>query len=202
MQTTSLYRAGSRSCAGRIIWGERHHIDVLFRSLKADLDIPGTNPPQESTVVSTVLTLSAGESRRITEQLELTLTSDSDKGAEVNNIIVCLDPGAQEVARSSSGTNHPAGPLVLTETLLLTATTAGTYRCELRAYFNGPAAHHMTAIRGNSFADTGTWLQVSAANEAGSHEWRPPSATLTAPTTPLHLPVPWPRRRPSSYDRV
>ena len=63
---------------------------------------------------------------------------------------------------------------MLTETLLLTATTAGTYRCELRAYFNGPAAHHMTAIRGNSFGDTGTWLQVSAANEAGSHEWRPP----------------------------
>ena len=146
----------------------------FFVGLKADLDISGTNPTQESTVVSTVLTLSAGESRRITDRLELTLNSDSDKGAEVNNIIVCLDPEAQEVGRSSSGTNHPAGPLVLTETLLLRATTAGTYRCELRTYFNGPTDHHMTAIRGNSFADTGTWLQVSAANEAGSHEWRPP----------------------------
>src|SRR5262249_46927188 len=121
----------------------------FFVGLKADLDISGTNPAKEGMVVSTVLTLSAGESRRITDRLELTLNSDSDKGAEVNNIIVCLDPGAQEIGRSSSGTNHPAGPLVLTETLLLRATTAGTYRCELRTYFNGPTDHHMTAIRGN-----------------------------------------------------
>jgi PASTA domain len=153
---------------------------VHYVPLAADLQIRGTvtDPEEVTVVVSTDLALRAGESRRISDQLALTLSSSD--GAEVDNILVCsyLDPhsGWQEVGRQSAGTNHPgsgSGVVVLTNSLLLqNVANTGTYRCEIRSYTSdGRTDYYETALK---YVDptTGTWLGVSDIDEVGSQQWQ------------------------------
>jgi hypothetical protein len=163
------------SAASAATTSTSEHVPLLV-----DVTIPATvaNPAEEIVVLGKQFTLRAGESRRVTDHLELTLSSE--EGAEVDNAVVCwfLDPNAgwQQVGdRSSSGTNHQgsdAGSVVLSNSLLLQASAAGTYECEIRSYTSdGRTDYHATAVKGSPFTTTGTWMSISAADEAGSHAW-------------------------------
>lgn len=153
-----------------------------FVPLPSDLNIQGTVPVQESVVLSTDLTLQAGQSRRVTDRLELTLSSS--EGAEVANILLCLylDPanGWQQVGdRSSSGTNHPGsggGAVVISNSLLLKAENTGSYRCQIRSYTgDGRTDFYETAVKsGMPYTTAGTWMQISNADEVGSYQWHSP----------------------------
>jgi hypothetical protein len=153
-----------------------------FVSLAADLNIQGTDPAQESVVLSTELILQAGESRRVTDQLQLTLSSS--EGAEVDNILLCeyLDPvnGWHQVGdRSSSGTNHPGsggGAVVISNSLLLKAEHTGSYRCQIRSYASdGRTDFYATAVKsGRPFTTAGTWMQISSTKDVCSYQWYSP----------------------------
>lgn len=135
-------------------------------------------PDVQTVVVSHDLALQTGETRRISDRLETTISSG--EGAEVDNVIVCLDmtTGEQTQVAQASGTNHPgsgAGHIALYGSLLFTAPHTGTFRCQARTStsdgnrFN----YHMTAIAGTF--PNGTWLQISNADEVGSHWWSNPT---------------------------
>jgi hypothetical protein len=156
----------------------------FYVPLTADLQIWGsvTIPRELTTVLVYDLTLQAGESRRVTDQLELTLSANLV--AEVDNILVCSlqvsnDVWQQVGDTSQSGTNHQgkdAGSVVLSNSLLLHADVAGTYRCEIRGYAGGGRTdYYAAAVKSGMPATTaGTWMKISAADEVGSHLWESP----------------------------
>jgi hypothetical protein len=154
----------------------------FYVPLTSDLIIPATSPVVPNVVLSYELTLGAGEARRVSDRLELTLSSS--EGAEVSNTLVCLflDPVSgwrQFTDQASVGTNHPGsggGAVVLTQSLLLRAEAAGRYRCEIRSYAgDNRLGFHSTALKsGAPFSTTGTWLHISATDEAGAQEWYTP----------------------------
>jgi len=129
----------------------------------------------DTVVLSTTLTLAAGESRRVSDRLGATLSST--EGAEVDNRIICLDPSGMAVGEAASGTNHPgsgAGEIGLMESLLLEAPVAGVYTCRIlaRTSDDNRTSFVMTALRGGpQFGTNGTWLRISSADEVGSHAW-------------------------------
>lgn len=121
-------------------------------------------------VVSHDLALQTGETRRISDRLETTISSG--EGAEVDNVIVCLDvtTGKQTQVAQASGTNHPgsgAGHIALYGSLLFTAPHTGTFRCQARTSTSdgNRVNYHMTAMAGTF--PNGTWLQISNADEVG-----------------------------------
>jgi len=142
--------------------------------LPSDVPVP-PDSTNDTLVLSTSLALLAGESRRVSDRLGATLSSS--EGAEVDNRILCLDPSGMAVAEAASGTNHPgsgAGEIGLMESLLLTAPVAGTYTCQIlgRTSDDDRTNFVMTALRGGpQFGTNGTWLQISSADEVGSHAW-------------------------------
>lgn len=137
--------------------------------LTADKQVPPANTDNYPVILTTNLTLTAGETRRVSDNLAVTLSST--EGAEVDNQIVCLDTsGTTDPAVVSGGTNHrgsAAGDLVLTESMLFTAPHAGTFQCQLRANTSdGPRSDYvMTALRAS------TWLQISSTGEVGTKSW-------------------------------
>ena len=86
-------------------------------------------PGQDGTTVEHVsFTLQAGQSRRVSDQLTITLSHPhgGSDDAEVDNNLECLDPATNELLTDSvgGGTNQPksgAGPLSMRASLLFTA---------------------------------------------------------------------------------
>jgi hypothetical protein len=146
----------------------------VFVSLPNDVNVT-PNDTTDTVLLSTTLPLVAGESRRVVDRLGARLSSS--EGAEVDNRIVCLDPGGTHVAETSSGTNHRGssiGEIGLRESLLLIAPATGTYTCQILGRTSDGTRTNfvMTAVKGGPpFTTTGTWLRISAANEVGSHAW-------------------------------
>jgi hypothetical protein len=144
-------------------------------------DVPGIKPSvppstQETVLISTPLSLKAGETRRIMDRLGVTLSSS--EGAEVDNHIRCLDSSVppNTIVETGSGTNHRgsgAGEIGLKESLLLTAPADGTYTCELDALTRDGSrtGYTMTAVGGAPSPTTRTWLQISNAGEFGTQVW-------------------------------
>jgi PASTA domain len=146
--------------------------------LTYDLQVPPNNSDIYPPVLTADITMQAGETRRITDRLGVTLTSS--EGAEVDNRIVCLDWStgtAQEIVRTSAGTNHQgsaAGELGLSVSMLFTAPHAGTFQCQIQAQTSDGSRtdYYMTVLKsGMPYTATGTWLKISSADEAGSHAW-------------------------------
>ena len=171
LATMTSVLAGSASPASAVTTSTFYYV-----SLPNDVTVPPNNTDAYPVVLTTDLMLQAGETRRVLDQLDVTLSSS--EGAEVDNRLVCLDPSnGAELARASSGTNHRgsgAGELKWTESLLLTAPRTGTFTCQIQANTSDGSrtGYHMTVVRsGRPFTTNGTWLQISSADEVDSHAW-------------------------------
>jgi hypothetical protein len=119
-------------------------------------------------VLSVPVTLQAGQTRRISDQLTVTVTRDD---AEVENILECIDPardpnvgvnaGGQPEAYGS-GTNYTrgGGQLAMHGSLLFTAPHTGTFWCSVRAHTDAgnDFKYHLTAVRAPR--PGGTWLEI------------------------------------------
>jgi hypothetical protein len=124
------------------------------------------------------ITLKQGETRRIQEQLAVSISST--EGAEVDNRLLCLRPDGTELLRTSAGTNHAgsaAGILTLHENLLLHADAAGTYQCLIEPQTSDGTRmdYTMTVWPGKTAfigaAVVGTFLKISSADEVGAQSW-------------------------------
>ena len=121
-----------------------------------------------SEVMTFPVTLQAGQTRLISDQLTVTVTRDD---AEVENILECVDPtgdrnlgvnaGGQPEAYGS-GTNYTrgGGQLVMHGSLLFTAPHTGTFWCQVRAHTDAGNDHgyHLTAVAAPR--PGGTWLAI------------------------------------------
>ena len=135
------------------------------------------------TLVHITVTLRAGEKRRVVGRLET--TANRTPGEWLATAVRCVDSsGYKSGIAAWTGTNHegtdgpytPQGHLVLHPSLLFTAPSAGTYRCELIAETNGDKPdpkYRVTAVRAGA-GSGGTWLQVSSSDEAGAQWWQNP----------------------------
>ena len=133
--------------------------------LPTDQSVEAEPPNQDlGRVVLTVpVTLQAGQTRRISDQLTVTVTTST----EVENFVECIDPihgdpdigvnaGGQPAAHNS-GTNYLTSMhhLSMHASLLFTAPSTGTFLCQVRAHTD---AGTLTALAAPS--PGGTWLEV------------------------------------------
>lgn len=149
--------------------------------LRANVTVLPDDPQDAGTVVLSVpVTLQAGQTRRISDQLTVTVTRD----AEVENFVECLDPargdpdiginaGGQPGAHNS-GTNYSTamGQLSMHGSLLFTAPYTGTFVCQVRAHTDADKDHgyHMTAV--TAPWPGGTWLEVDNFTGAAPLWWQ------------------------------
>jgi hypothetical protein len=150
----------------------------LIFPLEADLKVigsgPGTvaKPIVHTPVVSHDFMLNAGESRRVQDRLEVTLSWN--RPAEVDDAIACwfLDPiaGWRQLGDNvGSGTNHQgsaAGWLVLSSSRLVRADSAGMYRCTVTTYTSDTRTDYYESV-----ASIDSFLAISAADELGAQQW-------------------------------
>lgn len=134
--------------------------------LRRNVDVPpNAQDGHETVVLSVPITLQAGQSRRISDQLTVTLSSSGNP--EVDHILECrdargLEHGDQVGVAAASGTNHQgSGPLAMHASLLFTAPTTGTFICGIRANTSDGSntRYHMTAIASPG-QGRGTWLEI------------------------------------------
>ena len=153
-----------------------------------------------SEVMTFPVTLQAGQTRLISDQLTVTVTRDD---AEVENILECVDPtgdrnlgvnaGGQPEAYGS-GTNYTrgGGQLVMHGSLLFTAPHTGTFWCQVRAHTDAGNDHgyHLTAVAAprpggtwlaidNFTGDAPLWWQINTCQSNGRVP-KPPVPTPTA----------------------
>ncbi|MHA6759553.1 hypothetical protein [Streptacidiphilus sp. PAMC 29251] len=116
------------------------------------------------TVFSEVLSLRAGESRRLVGQVNS--TSPSSAVVEYDAGIQCLNAAGQQVGDAAwTAKNHTStAALALDPSLLFTAPTAGTYTCQLLTDSFG----NQTALAGS------TWLHLDTTDDAGAQSWHNP----------------------------
>ena len=119
-------------------------------------------------VLTVAVTLQAGQTRLISDQLTVTVTRDD---AEVENIVECIDPagdpnagvnaGGQPEA-FNAGTNYSRGrgQLAMHGSLLFTAPHTGTFWCQIRAHTDAgnDFKYHLTAVAAPR--PGGTWLAI------------------------------------------
>jgi hypothetical protein len=152
--------------------------------LQTDVTVRADDPEDVGRAVLTVpVTLQAGQTRRISDQLAVTVTRDT----EVENFVECLDPagdpdlgvnaGGQPQAHDS-GTNYSSGmgQLSMHGSLLFTAPHTGTFLCQVRAHTD---AGTLTAVMApwpggtwleidNFTSDAPLWWQIDTCNSTGS----------------------------------
>jgi PASTA domain len=133
---------------------------------------------QDAAVLWTVFTLKKGESRRVTDQLEVRIPSGH--GSQVGNSIDCYpdyQPGSP-IATAGSGTNvgsgvNDSGPYQWNASLLLVAPATGNYTCQLVTYAVDNDPSYVMEVLAPAPGQTtyGTWLEVSSGNEADAGTW-------------------------------
>ena len=150
------------------------------------LSLPPTiSPPMDHPIAGPSFYLQAGETRRVTDQLDVAL--NGDLRSELNNAIFCDAQDGTQVNRASSGTNYPgvAGVQVSWQlSMLLTAPQAGYYTCGIvpQTSDGHTSSYQMTLWPPDAGHVTGTWLRVSSADEAGAKEWDWPHYYGDCPT--------------------
>jgi hypothetical protein len=134
-------------------------------------------------VLTVPVTLQAGQTRRISDQLTVTVTQDT----EVENFVECLDPAgdpdlgvnaAGHPRAHNSGTNYYRllGKFAMHASLLFTAPFTGTFLCQVRAHTD---AGTLTAVTDpwpggtwlevdNFTSDAPLWWQIDTCNSTGS----------------------------------
>jgi Ricin-type beta-trefoil lectin domain len=145
-------------------------------------DVNFTLPEGNKTIVSTTLTLRAGETRRVLGRVDAVSTSFGE--VEYAAGVQCTDAAGNPAGDYSSAVaaeNHEGrtlglgGPLrhvVLYPSLLFKAPAAGTYTCRLVAETGDPGNYYLTAVARDPQGNSTTWLKVSVTDEAGSHLWK------------------------------
>jgi len=117
-----------------------------------------------------------GELRRVSEQLDVSLNTDLKP--EMDNEIFCTDQDGHEVGRASAGTNYvvtPGGHEIWQLSMLIRADEPGNYTCGIQVQTDtGHGDHYQMTVWPVEDGDTssGTWLQVSSADQVDAAEWR------------------------------
>jgi hypothetical protein len=123
--------------------------------------------------------LKAGEMRRVFGRAQIASSTNSTLFVEV--FTQCVGPNGTLSQLGNTNQNHegkdtPIGPgypwpgqLALYPSLLFKAPMAGKYVCRLMADADGNA---LTAVARDYDGFSDTWLQVSAANDAGASWWQ------------------------------
>ena len=140
--------------------------------------LPGDTENHGRLVLSVPVTLQAGQSRRISDQLIVT----SPREVTIENIVECLDPVtglpaavAGRPEAHSSGTNYsPAmGQLSMHGSLLFTAPHTGTFDCQIRAMPDPNDPNwQMTAVAGSFPPPRGTWLEIDNFTDEATLWWQ------------------------------
>jgi hypothetical protein len=147
--------------------------------------MPGDDGDQGRPILTVPVTLRAGESRLLRDQLTVT----GSQNAEVDHLLECLDPDTNQPAAidgraeaHDSGTNYsPAmGQLSMRASYLFIAPFTGTFLCQIRAALpedgNGDS-YHMTAVSSqdltwltidNFTGDAPMWWQIPVCDSAGT----------------------------------
>jgi hypothetical protein len=129
--------------------------------------------PTATPLIQKNITLSQGQTLHVFGRLEFTANVGTTQGSVdyVGAWLECLDPngklapGVQDIGQNFLGPNQPPGPgypttghMVLYPSTLITATTPGTYSCQLLAASDKPGW-----VVGRDYqGDNTTWLGLSA----------------------------------------
>jgi hypothetical protein len=157
--------------------------------LQADRDfMPGDDGNEGRPIVTVPVTLRAGESRLLRDQLTVT----GSRTAEIDHLLECLDPDTNQPAaidgraeEHDSGTNYSSamGQFSMRASYLFIAPFTGTFLCQIRAVTADETgdSYSMTAVSGqhltwltidNFTGDAPMWWQIpvcDSAGTAGSH---------------------------------
>jgi hypothetical protein len=146
--------------------------------LQTNVDVlPGDTADTGTFVLTVPIRLQAGQSRRISDQLTVTVP----RNAVVQNIVECVDPlsgnpvtiaGRPEA--HSSGTNYSPsmGQLSMHASFLFTAPVTGTFFCQIRAQTDAGTdlGFHMTVVAAPR--PGGTWLEIDNFTDAAPLWWQ------------------------------
>jgi hypothetical protein len=139
-----------------------------------------------STATPDTFYMTAGEHRRVSEQLDVSVTSSDGNGAEIDNEILCLDPSNRLLNENrvdkltSSGTNNlsTAGQhFVWQLSMVITANVTGQYTCGIGVQTGTGHAdrdpHYQVKVWPvePDDASNGTWLKVSNGDEVGAQQF-------------------------------
>ena len=146
--------------------------------LQTNVDVlPGDTADTGTFVLTVPIRLQAGQSRRISDQLTVTVPRD----AVIQNIVECVDPlsgnpvtVAGRPEAHSSGTNYSPsmGQLSMHASFLFTAPVTGTFFCQIRAQTDAGTdlGFHMTVVAAPR--PGGTWLEVDNFTDAAPLWWQ------------------------------
>jgi hypothetical protein len=151
--------------------------------LQSNVDVPPgvrvDKPPGDGFVHHVSFILENGQSRRVSDQLTVTLNG-SNRWVEVDNNIECFDPEQpnQPLQTVGVGTNHPAsgsGSLSMRASLIFTAPHTGTFDCWIQAVTSDGTntKYHMTALADTSPLE-GTWLELDNFTNDPPSFWHAP----------------------------
>ena len=153
--------------------------------LQADRDfMPGDDGNEGRPIVTVPVTLRAGESRLLRDQLTVT----GSRTAEVDHLLECLDPDTNQPAaidgraeEHDSGTNYSPtmGRFSMRASYLFIAPFTGTFLCQIRAVTEDETgdSYHMTAVSSqdltwltidNFTGDAPMWWQIPVCDSAGT----------------------------------
>jgi hypothetical protein len=146
---------------------------------------PGDGRPADGLgILEVPITLLAGQSRLLTDQLTVT----SSGGSEVDQVLECLDPETFDPAAidgraeaHTAGTNYSPsmGQLSMRASYLFVAPFTGRFLCQVRVLLppDGDPSYRMTAVASqaltwlaidNFTGDTPRWWQIPVCNSAGT----------------------------------
>ena len=152
--------------------------------LPADLSVPPTIGDGKFQVMTVLIGLQAGQSRRVSDQLTLSLTDDHHP--EVDNDLACFDSSGRQIGdESNGGTNDQAvSALAMRASMILTADHTGIYQCKIMAV--NTDSHPAIARAGTSLTQ-GTFLDVDNFTADPPGEWEGPFCPSNDSQPP-----PWP----------
>jgi hypothetical protein len=138
--------------------------------LPTDISVPPTGNGQ-FTVMTVLVPLQDGQSRRVSDQLTLSLTDNNHP--EVDNDLVCFDSSGNQVGDpSNGGTNDQAvSALAMRASMILTADHTDIYQCSILA---ANTDSHSAIARAGTSLTQGTFLDVDNFTADPPAEWEGP----------------------------
>lgn len=151
----------------------------LYVPMLASRDVfPAPGYQNASVLTTPAFTMQRGDTRRVIDQLDISLPGGHDN-PEVGNTVICFDQGGHEIGQAGSGTNYTGNGHAYqwNASMLLTAPAQNpteNYFCQIWTYVTSgnDTSYHMTVLAPTPGQMTyGTWLEVSTGNEAGARMW-------------------------------
>jgi PASTA domain-containing protein len=152
--------------------------------LPSDVSIPPTIGDRKFVVMTVLIGLQAGQSRRVSEQLTLSLTDNNHP--EVDNDLACFDSSGRQIGdESNGGTNDRAvSALAMRASMILTADHTDIYQCKIMAVNTDS---HSAIARAGTSSTQGTFLDVDNFTADPPGEWEGPFCPSNDSQPP-----PWP----------